>query len=103
MSTINDKDYKSDNNKSPLSYFLGSITSILFAYMSLLISQKLIIYFSIHLVKSDSQIIQSISSGLKTLIIGSAFLSTFSFAFIGLGLFMLFIRAFFNISPQETN
>mgnify|MGYP005740370717 CR=1 FL=1 len=40
------------------------------------------------------EIVQSISSSINTLIIGLSFLLTFSFAFIGLGLFIVFVRSF---------
>jgi hypothetical protein len=33
---------------------------------------------------------------LKTLLIGMSFLATFSFAFIGLGLFIVFLRSLFT-------
>tara|TARA_Y100001970_G_C14254327_1_gene874096 strand:+ start:5170 stop:5469 length:300 start_codon:yes stop_codon:yes gene_type:complete len=87
-------------NKSPLSFLSGSLTSLILALVSFFISRKLMLYFSIHMVNSDSQLVQSISTGLRTLIVGSSFLATFSFLFIGLGLFLLFIRSFFNISTE---
>jgi hypothetical protein len=36
---------------------------------------------------------QSIATAVKTLVMGMCFLATFSFAFIGLGLLMVFVRS----------
>ena len=52
------------------------------------------IYFSVHKPSNSSEIVQNISSSINTLIIGLSFLLTFSFAFIGIGLFIVFIRSF---------
>ena len=38
----------------------------------------------------------SIASALKTLLIGMCFLGTFSCAFIGIGLFLVFLRSLFT-------
>lgn len=84
------------SKKGPLSFLSGSITSALFAWFSLLISRKLVIYFALHSPNYSSQIAQSIASGFKTLIIGVSFLATFTFAFIGLGLAIVFIRSLFD-------
>ncbi len=74
--------------KGPLNFLIGSLTSYL-------LSNKIAIYFSIHKPSNSSEIVQSISSSINTLIIGLSFLLTFSFAFIGIGLFFVFIRSFF--------
>ena len=79
--------------KGPLSFFSGSITSLLFSFLSLFLSKKIVLYFSIHTPNYSSPIAQSIASGFKTLIIGISFLATFTFGFIGLGLFLVFIRS----------
>tara|TARA_Y100001968_G_scaffold262074_1_gene250156 strand:- start:118 stop:480 length:363 start_codon:yes stop_codon:yes gene_type:complete len=83
----------SEPRKGPLSFLSGSITSLSFSVLSLFISKKIILYFSVHTTNYSSQIAQSIASGFKTLIIGISFLATFTFGFIGLGLFLVFIRS----------
>ena len=81
--------------KGPLNFFVGSLTSFLLFILFYFISNKIVIYFSIHKPTNPSEIVQSISSSINTLIIGLSFLLTFSFAFIGIGLFIVFIRSFF--------
>ena len=83
----------SEQKKGPLSFLSGSITSLSFSFLSLFISKKIVLYFSIHTPNYSSPIAQSIASGFKTLIIGISFLATFTFGFIGLGLFLVFIRS----------
>ena len=81
--------------KGPLSFFTGSITSLLLFIVFYKLSLAISIYFSTHKPANDSEIVQNISSSLNTLIIGLSFLATFSFGFIGLGLFIVFVRSFF--------
>tara|TARA_B100000965_G_scaffold277968_1_gene235783 strand:+ start:1003 stop:1365 length:363 start_codon:yes stop_codon:yes gene_type:complete len=83
----------SELKKGPLSFLSGSITSLSFSFLSFFISKKIVLYFSIHTPNYSSPIAQSIASGFKTLIIGISFLATFTFGFIGLGLFLVFIRS----------
>ena len=83
----------SEPKKGPLSFLSGSITSLSFSLLSFFISKKIVLYFSIHTPNYSSPIAQSIASGFKTLIIGISFLATFTFGFIGLGLFLVFIRS----------
>ena len=85
--------FNSEPKKGPLSFLSGSITSLSFSFLSLFISKKIVLYFSIHTPNYSSPIAQSIASGFKTLIIGISFLATFTFVFIGLGLFLVFIRS----------
>tara|TARA_A100000164_G_C21328111_1_gene505164 strand:- start:73 stop:390 length:318 start_codon:yes stop_codon:yes gene_type:complete len=80
--------------KGPLSFITGSLTSFLLCIFFYFISNKIVIYFSQHKPSNSSEIVQSISSSINTLIIGLSFLLTFSFAFIGIGLFIVFIRSF---------
>ena len=80
--------------KGPFSFIIGSLTSFLLSVFFYFISKKIAIYFSLHKPSNSSEIVQSISSSINTLIIGLSFLLTFSFAFIGLGLFIVFIRSF---------
>ena len=80
--------------KGPLNFIVGSLTSFLLFIFFYSLSNKIAIYFSIHKPSNSSEIVQNISSSINTLIIGLSFLLTFSFAFIGIGLFIVFIRSF---------
>ena len=94
--SINNENIQIQNSpeKGPLSFITGSITSFLLSIFLYFISNKIAIYFSVHKPSNSSEIVQSISSSINTLIIGLSFLLTFSFAFIGLGLFIVFIQSF---------
>ena len=93
----------SEPKKGPLSFLSGSITSLFFSLLSLFISKKIVLYFSIHTPNYSSQIAQSIASGFKTLIIGISFLATFTFGFIGLGLFLVFIRSLIEGNKEKND
>ena len=93
----------SEPKKGPLSFLSGSITSLSFSLLSLFISKKIVLYFSIHTPNYSSPIVQSIASGFKTLIIGISFLATFTFGFIGLGLFLVFIRSLIEGNKDKTD
>ena len=93
----------SASKKGPLSFLSGSITSLSFSLLSLFISKKIVLYFSIHTPNYSSPIAQSIASGFKTLIIGISFLATFTFGFIGLGLFLVFIRSLIEGNKDKTD
>ena len=93
----------SEPKKGPLSFFSGSITSLAFSLLSLFISKKIVLYFSIHTPTYSSPIAQSIASGFKTLIIGISFLATFTFGFIGLGLFLVFVRSLIEGNNVKTD
>ena len=93
----------SEPKKGPLSFLSGSITSLSFSLLSLFISKKIVLYFSIHSPNYSSPIAQSIASGFKTLIIGISFLATFTFGFIGLGLFLVFIRSLIEGNNDKTD
>ena len=80
--------------KGPLNFIVGSLTSFSLFVFFYFLSNKIVIYFSIHKPSNSSEIVQNISSSINTLIIGLSFLLTFSFAFIGIGLFIVFIRSF---------
>ena len=80
--------------KGPLNFITGSLTSFILCILFYLISNKIAIYFALHKPSNSSDIVQNISSSINTLIIGLSFLLTFSFAFIGIGLFIVFIRSF---------
>ena len=94
--SINNETIENQNppEKRPLSFISGSLTSFLLSIFFYFISNKVVIYFSEHKPSNSSEIVQSISSNINTLIIGLSFLLTFSFAFIGFGLFIVFIRSF---------
>ena len=93
----------SEPKKGPLSFLSGSITSLSFSLLSLFISKKIVLYFAIHTPNYSSPIAQSIASGFKTLIIGISFLATFTFGFIGLGLFLVFIRSLIEANNKQTD
>ena len=93
----------SEAKKGPLSFLSGSITSLSFSLLSLFISKKIVVYFSVHTPNYSSAIAQSIASGFKTLIIGISFLATFTFGFIGLGLFLVFIRSLIEGNKDKTD
>jgi len=82
--------------KGPLSFLSGSLTSLMLAWLSLGLSKRMVMYFAVHPPHVNSQIGQSIATALKTLMTGMCFLATFSFAFIGLGLFLVFLRSLFT-------
>ena len=91
QTSINKVNIETQNTpeKGPLSFLTGSLTSFLLCIFSYFISNKIAIYFSLHKPSNSSEIVQSISSSINTLIIGLSFLLTFSFAFIGFGLFIV--------------
>ena len=89
--------------KGPLNFIVGSLTSFSLFIFFYFLSNKIAIYFSIHKPSNSSEIVQNISTSINTLIIGLSFLLTFSFAFIGFGLFIVFIRSFFVKKSWITN
>ncbi|MBK16982.1 MAG: hypothetical protein CMK49_03075 [Prochlorococcus sp. SP3034] len=92
---INEDKISSENSKGPFNFFIGSLTSFILCSFSFILSRKIALYFAIHRPSNSNEIVQSISSSFNTLIVGLSFLATFSFGFIGLGLFIVFIRSFF--------
>tara|TARA_Y100001970_G_C13743116_1_gene607226 strand:+ start:17 stop:373 length:357 start_codon:yes stop_codon:yes gene_type:complete len=90
-------------NKGPINYLFGSMTGITLSFLGYRVSKSVVIYFSLHSLVYKSPMAQSISSGLKTLIEGMCFLATFSFGFIGLGLFLVFIKSLFDGNSTETD
>ncbi len=89
------KEIVNQSEKGPLSFLTGSITSFILFIAFYKLSIAISIYFSTHKPTNNSEIVQNISSSLNTLIIGLSFLATFSFGFIGLGLFIVFFRSIF--------
>ncbi len=88
-------DNKNIPQKGPLNYIVGSLTSFLLCIFFYFVSKNIAIYFTLHKPSNSSEIVQNISSSINTLIIGLSFLLTFSFGFIGIGLFIVFIRSFY--------
>ena len=95
MSNNNRNENNDVPEKGPLNFIVGSLTSFLLFIFFYFLSNNIAIYFSTHKPSNSSELVQNISSSINTLIIGLSFLLTFSFAFIGLGLFIVFIRSFF--------
>jgi hypothetical protein len=79
--------------KGPLSFLSGSLTSLLLGWISLGVSGKVLAYYADHPPSYASPIAQSIGTAVKTLVVGTTFLATFSFGFVGLGLFLVFLRS----------
>ena len=79
--------------KNPASFLTGALTSALLGWLSLGLSRRVVGYYLAHPPHHDSALAQSIATALKTLIVGMCFLATFSFGFIGLGLFLVFLRS----------
>lgn len=82
-----------ERRKGPLSYLSGALTSGLLAWLCLGLSRRVVAYYLAHPPHYEAAIAQSIATALKTLLVGMCFLATFSFAFIGLGLGLVFIRS----------
>jgi len=87
--------------KTPISFLSGAITSGVLALLCFRISKAMVVYFTLHSPNYSSAIAQSVASGFKTLVIGTTFLATFTFAFIGLGLTLVFIRSLFASKSIE--
>jgi hypothetical protein len=79
--------------KGPLSFLSGAVTSGLLAWLCLGLSRRVVAYYLVHPPRYEAAVAQSIATALKTLLVGMCFLATFSFAFIGLGLFLVFLRS----------
>lgn len=79
--------------KGPLSFLSGALTSALLAWLSLSLSRRVVAYYGAHPPHYSTQVAQSIATAVKTLVVGMAFLATFSFAFVGIGLFLTFLRS----------
>ncbi len=82
-------------SKGPINFLVGSFISFILFMFFYWFSNKIAIYFATHKPSNTSEIVESISSSLNTLIVGLSFIATFSFAFIGIGLLIVFIRSFF--------
>jgi hypothetical protein len=79
--------------KGPLSFLSGALTAGLLSWLCLGLSRRMALYYALHPPHYSSSIAQSIATALKTLIVGMAFLATFTFGFIALGLTLAFLRS----------
>ena len=89
--------------KGPLSFLSGSVTSLVLAWLSFGLSKKVVVYLATHSSNFSNSTAQNIASAMKTLFIGMCFLATFSFAFIGLGLLLVFLRSLFTKDSAEAS
>ena len=84
---------KQKRRKGPISFLSGSLTSFGFGWLALQLAGKVVGYYADHPPQYEARFAQSIAVFMKTLVVGMTFLATFTFAFIGLGLFLTFIRS----------
>jgi hypothetical protein len=90
---MTDESPASPPRKGPLSFLSGALTSGLLAWLCLGLSQRVVGWYVTHPPHFDAPFAQSIATAMKTLMVGMCFLATFSFAFIGLGLLLVFVRS----------
>lgn len=95
-----DNDPEQPRRKSPLSLLSGAITAGLLGWLCLGLSRRIAVYYALHPPSYASAIAQSIATALKTLIVGMAFLATFSFGFIALGLTLALVRSLVSGLPS---
>ncbi|MCP9808893.1 DUF3082 domain-containing protein [Cyanobium sp. HWJ4-Hawea] len=88
--------------KGPLSFLSGSITAALLGWLCLGLSQRVVAHYALHPPVFAAAFAQSIATAIKTLAVGMCFLATFSFGFIALGLFLVFIRSLLPIKAEES-
>ena len=79
--------------KGPLSFLSGALTSGLLAWLSLQLAYRIVAYYSLHPPIYSSRVAVSIGTAFKTLVVGMSFLATFTFAFVAVGLFLVFLRS----------
>ncbi|MFO0040135.1 MAG: DUF3082 domain-containing protein [Synechococcaceae cyanobacterium] len=79
--------------KGPLSFLSGAVTSALLGWLCLGLSQRVLAWYAAHPPHYSAPMAQSIATAVKTLVVGMSFLATFSFLFLGLGLFLTFLRS----------
>lgn len=87
--------------KGPLSFLSGALTSGALAWACFGLSRRVVAYYSLHPPHYEARVAQSIATALKTLIVGMTFLATFSFAFVGLGLTLVFVRSLLRPEPRS--
>ena len=86
--------------KGPLSYLSGSLTSAGGCALALTITLRMIGYYGDHPPHYSQRLATSIATALKTMLIGTGCLATFSFGLIALGLMLLFVRSLLPDSSQ---
>jgi hypothetical protein len=79
--------------KGPLSFISGSLTSFGLGWLALQLSFRVLGWYAERPPHYTARLAQNIAVFMKTLIVGMSFLATFTFAFVGLGLFLTFIRS----------
>ena len=79
--------------KGPLSFLSCSLTSFGLGWLALQLAQRIVGYYAEHPPHYDVRFAQSIAVFMKTLFVGMSFLATFTFAFVGIGLFLTFVRS----------
>ena len=79
--------------KGPISFLSGSLTSFGFGWLALQLAPGILGYYAEHPPHYEVRFAQSIAVFMKTLFVGMSFLATFTFAFVGLGLFVTFLRS----------
>ncbi len=79
--------------KGPLSFLSGALTSGALAWICLQLSGRVLGWYALHPPHYSKPIAQSIGTAVKTLVVGMSFLATFSFAFVALGLALVFVRS----------
>ncbi len=89
--------------KGPLSFLSGAVTSALLGWLCLSLSQRVVLWYGLHPPHYDKPIAQSIAVAVKTLVVGMSFLATFTFAFVGLGLFLTFLRSLTAAGKAEAS
>jgi len=79
--------------KGPVSFLSGSLTSFGFGWLALQLAQRVVGYYAEHPPHYDVRFAQSIAVFMKTVLVGMSFLAVFTFCFVGLGLFLTFVRS----------
>ena len=90
-------------SKGPLSYLSGSLTSGGFCAVAVVITLRLIGYYTAHPPHYSQRFAQSIATAMKTLIIGSGCVAVFSFGLVSIGLMLLFIQSLTQAQPSEAD
>lgn len=88
--------------KGPLSFLSGSVTAAVLGWLCLGLSQRVVAHYALHPPAYAAAFAQSIATAIKTLAVGMCFLATFSFFFIALGLFLVFIRSLLPAQVGES-
>ena len=94
---------QAESRKGPLNFLFGALTSTLLAWLALKLSGSVLAYYRLHPPHYEAALSQSIATALKTLIVGMCFLATFSFAFIGLGLGLVFLRSLMHAKSRSSS